>query len=112
MSVLRTPDWAEPMGTGLWGLGYRLRLNRGLVLLSSVSSLPSDNPERLWPFILTHDQQRNVGAEESLAKQAEYIPLLERQVLGKEEILCVRERNLNDLLRLLGKQSVKNVAEG
>jgi hypothetical protein len=30
------------MGTGLWGLGYQLRSNRGLVLLSSGTELPNE----------------------------------------------------------------------
>jgi hypothetical protein len=110
MQALRKPDWCELIGTGLWGLGFRLRSNRGLVLLSSGSDMPSENPDRLWPFILTQDKKRNIGAEELVAKRTECVPLLERHTVGKEEILCVREKNLNDLLSLLSKQSVKNVA--
>jgi hypothetical protein len=106
------PDWTEPMGTGLWGLGFRLHVNHYLVLLSSWPAIPRENPERLWPFILTQDRQRSIREEESVAKRVDLLPLLERQKLGHEEILCVREKNLIDILSLLGTQSVRNVADG
>jgi hypothetical protein len=112
MSSLKQPDWTEPMGTGLWGLGFKLRLNHYLVLLSSRSTISGENPERLWPFILTQDRQRSIREEESVAKRADLLPLLERQKLGNEEIMCVREKNLNDILSVLGTQPVRNVADG
>ena len=112
MSLLKQPDWTEPMGTGLWGIGFRFRLNQYLVLLSNGAAIPSENPERLWPFILTQDRQRSVREEESVAKRVDLLPLLERQKIGNEEILCVREKNLNNILSLLGTQTVRNVADG
>jgi hypothetical protein len=112
MNPLKQPDWTEPMGTGLWGLGFRLRLNHYLVLLSSRSTISGEDPERLWPFILTQDRQRSIREEETVAKRADVLPLLERQKFGNEEIMCVREKNLNDILSVLGKQPVRNVADG
>jgi hypothetical protein len=101
MGMLRKPDWTEPMGTGLWGFGYRLRDKRGLVLLSNETTPRNDDPERLWPFILTEDKQRNREVEQTVARQESFSPLLEHQRLGQDDILCVREKNLNELLDLL-----------
>lgn len=112
MGILRRPDWTEPMGTGLWGLGYQLRDNRGLVLLSNGATPLSDNPDRLWPFILTEDRQRNRLLEQSIARQESFSPLLEHQRLGKDDILCVREKYLNELLDLLEKQPIQHASEG
>jgi urease accessory protein UreE len=106
MSMLRRPDWTEPMGTGLWGLGYRLPANLGLVLLSSGTTLPSENPERLWPFILTQDRQRHKAAEHAVAEEKEVGLLLEHQVLGHDDLLCVREKHLDELMRLLEQEFV------
>lgn len=105
MGTLRQPDWNEPMGTGFWGLGYRLRDNRELVLLSNGRTPLSDNPDRLWPFILTQDQQRNSEIERSVARQENFSAYIEHQSLGKDDILCVREKHLNELLELLEEQS-------
>jgi hypothetical protein len=107
MGTLRRPDWTEPMGTGLWGLGYRLRDNQGFVLLSNEAGLSSEDPDRLWPFILTQDKQRNKLVEQSIAKHENFRRFLEHQRLGKEDILCVREKHLNELLDLLEKQPVQ-----
>jgi hypothetical protein len=104
MGTLRRPDWTEPMGTGLWGLGYRLQDNRGFVLLSNETTFLSDNPDRLWPFILTQDQRRNRRVERSVAREENFSPFLEHQRLGKDDLLCVREKHLNELLELLENQ--------
>jgi hypothetical protein len=110
MGTLRRPDWTEPMGTGLWGLGYRLRDNQGFVLLSNDAGLLSEDPDRLWPFILTQDQQRNKLVEQSIARHESFSSLLEHQRLGKDDILCVREKHLNELLDLLAKQPLQQGA--
>src|SRR5713101_4034105 len=101
MGTLRRPDWTDPMGTGLWGLGYQLPNNRSLVLLSNAATTPGNNPDRLWPFILTEGQDRNALAERSLARQEDFSPFLEQQTVGKEDVLCVREKHLAELLSLL-----------
>lgn len=106
MGMLRRPDWTEQVGTGLWGLGYRLRANQGLVLLSNGTTLPDENPDRLWPFILTRDKRRNKAVEQAVAKQKEFDPYLEHQILGKDDLLCVREKHLDELLLLLEKNIV------
>jgi hypothetical protein len=101
MGTLRLPDWTDPLGTGLWGLGYRLHDTRSLVLLSNGPTAPGGNPDRLWPFILRHDRRRDAPAERSLAGREEFRPLIEHQPLGKEVLLCVREKDLAGLLSLL-----------
>jgi hypothetical protein len=45
-------------------------------------------------------------------KKEDFLPLLERRALGNEQVLCVREKNLNELMSLLGKQLIRNVADG
>jgi hypothetical protein len=89
------------MGTGLWGLGYQLRDDERLVLLSNGSTIPGDDPDRLWPFILTRAHQRRQSAGQALAARKDLTPFLERQKVGKDEILCVREKDLLGLLNLL-----------
>jgi hypothetical protein len=101
MGTLRQPDWTDAMGTGLWGLGYRLRENCGLVLLAGGRTIPDADPDRLWPFILTKGHQRNGVAEQAIASQEDFTPFLEHQTVGKEDILCVREKHLSELLSLL-----------
>jgi hypothetical protein len=103
MGALRGPDWTEPMGTGFWGLGYRLRDNQNLVLLSNEALLGSDNPDRLWPFILTQARRRDKTFEQFIACQTNVSPLLEHQKLGNDDLLFVHERDLNELLDLLRK---------
>jgi hypothetical protein len=112
MGALRRPDWTEPMGTGLWGLGYRLRDDRSLVLLSNEATLPNDDPDRLWPFIFTHDRRRDKAFEQFIASRANFSPFLEHQSLGKDDLLCAHERDLNELLDLLEIQPLPNGWEG
>lgn len=107
MGTIRQPDWTEPMGTGLWGLGYRLRDNQGLVLLSNEAGLSSEEPDRLWPFILTQHQQRNRTIEHSIARHENFSPLLEHHPLGMDDMLCVRGKHLCELLDLLEKTSLQ-----
>ena len=104
MVTLRPPNWTEPMGTGLWGLGYRVREGRGLVLLSNETTLPSDDTDRLWPFILTLDRRRNRLVEQTVAEQEGIGPALEHRALGKDDLLCVRERHLDKPMSFLEKQ--------
>jgi hypothetical protein len=99
------------MGTGLWGLGYRLRDHQNLVLLSNESLRRSDDPDRLWPFILTQDRRRNKRLEQFIASQGKFSLLLEHQKLGKDDLLCVHERDLNELLAFLEKQPLENRGE-
>jgi hypothetical protein len=112
MGALRRPDWVEPMGTGLWGHGYRLRDNQDLVLLSNETSPPSDNPDRLWPFILTQARRRDKHSEQLIAGEVRFSPILEHHKLGKDDLLSVHERDLNQLLELLEKQSLPTSVMG
>ncbi len=107
MGILRQPDWTVPMKTALWGLGYRLRDNRVFVLLSNETLFLNDNPDRLRPFILTEDQRRDRQVEQSLSRHENFSSLLEPYSLGKDIILCVREKHLNELLDRLEKQSIQ-----
>jgi hypothetical protein len=111
MGIPRRPDWTEPMGTGFWGLGYRLRGNRGLVLLSNEATFVSDDPDRLWPFILTRDRRRNRRIERSVARQANVLPFLEHQSLGRDDVLCVREKHLGELLAVLEQRPIQSNGE-
>lgn len=107
MAALRRPDWTEPVATGLWGLGYNLRADQGLVLLSNKETLPSDDPERLWPFILTESRQRNRLLEQSIAKQDDLRPFLEHLTVGRDDVLGVREKDINELISILAKEPVQ-----
>ena len=110
MGAIRQPDWTEPMGTGLWGLGYRLQDNQELVLLSNEASLSSEDPDRLWPFIITQDRQRNRTIEQSIARHENISSFLEHHELGKDDMLCVRGKHLGNLLDLLEKQPLQRDA--
>jgi hypothetical protein len=112
MGTLQPPDWTEMMGTGVWGLGYRLRANQGLVLLSNAATLPCEKPDRLWPFVLTRNHLRNKALEQSVEKQEKVCPFLEHLLLGKDDLLCVREKNLNELLSLLGREPAQDGSPG
>lgn len=112
MGTLRRPDWTEPMGIGLWGLGYRPRNNQGLVWLSKEAILSNDDPDRLWHLILTHDRRRDKRLEQCMASQVNSRSLLERQKLGKDDLLCVEGKNLFELLHSLEQQPPPNGCEG
>jgi hypothetical protein len=103
-TALRQPDWSDAMGTGLWGHGYDIRGDEALVLLSGGEIRPGEDPERLWPFFLTRERRRDRAAESSLVALKFSAPPLERQTVGKEEILCVREKYLPRLLDVLKNQ--------
>ena len=55
-------------------------------------------------------EQRNKLVEQSIAKHESFSPFLEHQRLGKDDILCVREKHLNELLDLLEKQLLQHGA--
>ena len=112
MGTLQQPDWTEMLGTGVWGLGYRLRADQGLVLVSNGPTLPSANPDRLWPFVITRDHQRNKALEQSLEKQKKVCPFLEHLILDRDDLLCVREKNLNEVLSLLGRKPARDDSPG
>jgi hypothetical protein len=95
------------VGTRPWGLGYRLRDEDGLVLLSSGTTQPGDDSDRLWPLIFTRDRQRNKLVEQAVSRSEDVSLFLEYQRLEKEEILCVREKHLNRLLSMLENRSIE-----
>ena len=76
-------------------------------MLSNEAGLPSEEPDRLWPFILTQDQQRNRTVEQSITRHENFSPILEHHQLGMEDMLCVRGKHLSELLDLLEKTSLQ-----
>jgi hypothetical protein len=80
--------------------------------LAGGTTLPSENPDRLWPFILTDHQRRNKAVEQSVAKEQDFSAYLENQILGKEAILCVREKHFDKLLCLLETELVAHHRPG
>jgi hypothetical protein len=111
-SLMRQPDWTEAIGPGLCGLGYHLLGTQGLVLLSRQTSLPAPDGERLWPFLLTKDGRRNVAMEHSVAGHERFAPLIEHQPLGNDDLLCVREKNFGELLKLLKSKTTQDAFAG
>jgi hypothetical protein len=102
MTTFRNPDWKKPICTGIWGLGFHVRDCCDVVLVSNGTSNVGEDQERLWPFLLMQNGQRNVGTEQSLKTRPQLQGILERQSLNNEEILCVREKHLGELLSALG----------
>ena len=104
MKTLRKPDWKKQICTGMWGLGYHVQDRYDVVLLSNGTETLIDS-DRLCPFLLMRDGERDTRAERALEARYELRGLLESRPLDREQILHVREDDLEELLSALRRST-------
>ena len=100
MKTSSTPDWKKQIATGLWGIGYRVQDRFDVVLLSNGTESLRDS-DLFCPFLLMRDGKRDTQAERALEARCELRGLLESRPLDDEQILHVREDDLEALLSAL-----------
>ena len=100
MNTSRKPDWRRQICTGFWGLGYHVQDRFDVVLLSNGTETLRDS-DQLCPFLLMRDGKRDTRAERALEARSELRGLLESRPLDDEQILHVREDDLEALLAAL-----------